>query len=380
LDPPTADRVSLPVRFTLEIFNNGTGTFPVGAILLRVGGEDHPSLLDELPPDQDRRISWILQPPFVGLLEIEVLIPRPGGPDTLVLHPASLQVGPGELILNEVLAVPRQGQGEWVEITCGGMGEVDLAGHFLRDEDGPWRPLPTLRLAPGEFLVLAQDSLALGEWHLDNRAHGAVGSCSPESAMTHQMNLAGWPSLNNSPPADRNFSDRLYLADPDGNVIDHLTIGPGLSLIGGDSDPGLSLERLAPAPRNPGSSNWTPCTAMTGSTPGCANSVAMTGNISTGFTVQPRVMDSTAGISTVHFQFTLTGRQSGWELRVFDLWGVLVRDLGGENLGAGPRDLVWDGRDDQGHSAGPGGFVVLLEVLDGNFNRLAREKALMVIR
>jgi hypothetical protein len=119
---------------------------------------------------------------------------------------------------------------------------------------------------------------------------------------------------------------------------------------------------------------------MTGSTPGCANSVAMAGGIPTGFTVQPRVMDQAAGITAVHFQFTLTGQQSGWELRVFDLWGVLVRDLGGENLGAGPRDLVWDGRDDRGRPSGPGGFVVLLEVLDGNFNRLVREKILMVIR
>ncbi len=91
-------------------------------------------------------------------------------------------------------------------------------------------------------------------------------------------------------------------------------------------------------------------------------------------------MDPAAGIFAVHFQFTLTGKQTGWELRVFDRWGVLVRDLGGDNLGAGPRDLVWDGRDDQGRPSGPGGFVVLLEVLDVNFNRLAREKSLMVIR
>ncbi len=380
LDPPTVDRVSIPVRFTLEIFNNGTGTFPVGPILLRVGGEDHYSLLDELPMDQERRISWIVQPPFFGLLELEVLVPHPSGTDTLVLHPASLQVGPGDLNLNEVMAVPRQGQGEWVEITVGEGREVDLTGHYLRDEDGPWRPLPPFTLAPGEFLVLAQDSLALSVWHQDNRAHGAVGGCTPESAIAHQVNLAGWPTLNNTPTGDRDFADRLYLSDPAGHVVDHLTIGGQVSLIGGESDPGLSLERLAPSPRNPGASNWAPCTAMTGSTPGCANSVAMAGSIPTGFTVRPRVMDPAAGISTVHFQFTLTGHQSGWELRVFDLWGVLVRDLGGENLGAGPRDLVWDGRDDQGRPAGPGGFIVLLELLDVNFNRLAREKSLMVIR
>jgi len=380
LDPPSVDRLSTRVQFTLKILNNGIGTFPVETILLRVGGEDHASLLDQLPAGQERMTSWIFRPGNGGKLPLEVRVPLPTSPDTLVLYPASLQVGPGDLILNEVLAVPRQGQGEWVEISVVGDQEVDLAGHFLRDQDGSWRTLPEIRLAPGEFLVLAQDSLALAVWHLDNQAHGAVTRCSPEQAIARQMNLAGWPTLNNTPTGDRDFADRLYLADPAGDVIDHLTIGGEGFLIGGQSEPGLSLERLAPAPRNPGASNWAPCTARTGSTPGCANSVAMNGVIPSGFTVQPRVLDQTAGFTTVHFLFTLTGEQAGWDLRVYDLWGGLVRDLGGENLGAGPRDLMWDGRDDQGRSAGPGGYVVLLEILDRFFNRMAREKILMVIR
>ena len=380
LDPPTADRVSMTVRFTLEIFNNGTETFPVGAILLRVGGEDHGSLLDQLPAGQERRMCWILQPPYAGLLSLDIMVPLPAGTDTLVLHPASLQVGPGNLILNEVLSVPRSGQGEWVEITVVGNQAVDLTGHSLRDEDGSWRPLPETRLEPGEFLVLAQDSLALVAWHLDNQAHGAVTDCRPEAAIANQRNLAGWPTLNNTPTGERIFADRLYLAGPAGHVIDHLTIGGEGSLVGGQSEPGLSLERLAPTPRNPGAANWAPCTAGTGSTPGCPNSVAMAGVIPTGFTIQPRILDPAAGVSSVHFLFTLSGEQAGWELRVFDLWGGLVRDLGGENLGAGPRDLPWDGRDDQGRRAGPGGYGVLLEIRDRFFHCLAREKALMVIR
>jgi hypothetical protein len=380
LDPPTVDRMSIPVRFTLEILNNGTEIFPVGAILLRVGGVDHGSLLDQLPAGQQRRISWFVQPPHLGLLSLDIMVPLPSGPDTLVLHPASLQVGPGNLILNEVLAVPRRGQGEWVEIAVVGDQAVDLVGHSLRDEDGSWRPLPELRLEPGNFLVLAQDSFALAAWHLDNQAHGAVTDCRPELAIANQRNLPGWPTLNNTPTGERDFADRVYLADPAGHVIDHLTIGGDGSLVGGESEPGLSLERLAPIPRNPGASNWAPCTAGTGSTPGCPNSVARGGAIPMEFTIQPRILDPAAGASSVHFLFTLSGEQVGWELRVFDLWGGLVRDLGGENLGAGPRDLPWDGRDDQGRRAGPGGYVVLLEVRDRFLHCLAREKVLMVIR
>ena len=380
LDPPSVDRVSTAVQFTLVVLNNGTETFPVGAILLRVGGEDHVSLLDQLPAGQERRVCWVLQPPYAGLLSFEIMVPLPACADTLILFPASLQVGPGDLILNEVLAVPRHGQGEWVEVSVVGDQAVDLTGYSLRDEDGSWRPLPGLRLAPGEFLVLAQDSLALSAWHLDIQAHGAVTDCRPELAIANQRSLAGWPTLNNTPTGDRNFADRVYLAGPAGHVIDHLTIDGEGSLVGGWSEPGLSLERLAPTPRNPGASNWAPCTAGPGSTPGCPNSVAMDGLIPTGFTIQPRILDPAAGVSSVHFLFTLSGEQTGWELRVFDLWGGLVRDLGGENLGAGPRDLPWDGRDDQGRRVGSGGYVVLLEIQNRFFHCLAREKALMVIR
>jgi hypothetical protein len=42
--------------------------------------------------------------------------------------------------------------------------------------------------------------------------------------------------------------------------------------------------------------------------------------------------------------------------------------------------LTWDGRDDQGRTAGPGGYVVLLEVRDGEHRILQREKVLLVIR
>jgi len=102
--------------------------------------------------------------------------------------------------------------------------------------------------------------------------------------------------------------------------------------------------------------------------------------MTTDFTVQPRVLDPVAGITNVHFLFTLTGRQAGWELRVFDLNGCLVRDLGGESLGPGPRDLMWDGRDDRDRPAGSGGYVVLLEISDQFDHSLVREKALVVIR
>lgn len=378
LDPPSADRTGVSVRFSLELRNDGTEVFPVGPVVLRAGEQVHDALLDRIAVGQVRRISWNLVPRYRGLLPLEVLVPLPDEGDTLTLLPAGLQVGPAELILNEVMSTPGQGQGEWVELVGTAVGFQDLAGYSLRDEDGPWRPLPAAHLADGEFLVLAQDSLALVDWHQDNLGHGGNPGCPPGDFLALIHNLAGWPTLNNTPSGERVFADRVYLSNPDGHVIDHLTLGETAD--DGLGEPGLSVERVAVGPTNPGASNWAVCTARTGSTPGCVNSVAASGFMTTGLSVQPRVLDPESGVSAVHFLFTLNGRQTGWEVRVFDLWGSLVRDLGGENLGPGPRDLLWDGRNDGGLPAGPGGYVVLLEILDGFDHKLGREKVLMVIR
>jgi hypothetical protein len=373
LDPPSADRPGLAVRFSVGFQNEGTETFPVGPISLRFGGRDYPSLLDLMPPGAIRWLTWNLVPEKSGLLELEILVPLPEVADTLVVKPAALQVGPGELILNEVLAAPGHGQGEWLEITARGTGPVSLTGFHIRDEDGDWRPLPAFSLEPGDLIVLAQDSLALAGWHLDNRAHGATMNCAVETALARQINLAGWPSLNNSPPESRDFADRIYLSNPAGDVIDHVTLK-------GDSETGQSQERLAEFPSNPRAVNWAASTSLVGSTPGCPNSVSLSRPVPAGFTVWPRILDPASGSTTVHFLITLIGGQTGWDLRVFDLWGGLVRNFGGDDLGPGPRDLPWDGTDDQGRKVPPGGYVAVLQLRNASGQVLSGNKVLLAVQ
>jgi len=380
MDPPSLDRSGRPVLLTVVITNDGTETIPVGPVYLRAWGRDHPALLDEWPPERQLRLSWVLVPDLLGQWPLVLLVPLTVLPDTLVQTVASLQVGPGAVVLNEVMAAPDQGQGEWVELAIGQAGPVNLAGYSLRDQDGSWKSLPETALFEGMFLVLAQDSLALLDWHRENLDHGAVSDCEAWNGGVALRQLGGWPSLNNSPPEDRDFADRLYLADSLGQVVDHLTLTDGRDEEYVTLPPGSSLERQGLRPPNPGASNWAVCTAAAGSTPGCPNSVSRTGAVPAALTVVPRVLEEAAGVSVVHFLFSLDGTLSGWNLRVFDLWGSLVRDLGGEDLGPGPRDLLWDGRDDRGRPAGPGGYVVLLELRDRSGHVLARSKALMAIR
>jgi len=82
----------------------------------------------------------------------------------------------------------------------------------------------------------------------------------------------------------------------------------------------------------------------------------------------------------VSLVFEVPSTGLGWEVRVHDLWGQRVRDLGGDGLGAGRRELVWDGLDDVGAAVPNGGYVVSLRwrLPDGGQVQAARR--LVVVR
>ena len=54
--------------------------------------------------------------------------------------------------------------------------------------------------------------------------------------------------------------------------------------------------------------------------------------------------------------------------------------LGGDARGAGPRDLVWDGRDDAGHLVAVGPYIAWLEIRSIDELVLRREKSVVVVR
>jgi hypothetical protein len=266
-------------------------------------------------------------------------------------------VGAGSLVLHEVLSIPGDRQGEWIELLNAGPDPVALEKYALSDSDGDPRGLPEMALDPGGLVVVAQDSTALAEWVVENGRLGAPPGCTAPGVI---LGLAGWPSLNNAPPDSREYADRITLSDSTGMILDHLTLG-GSGVQGVPVPAGRTLERQAVDPVNPGFSNWLPCGAVTGGTPGCANSVASTGRGTDALTVEPRILDREAG-GVVLIRFEVPPGRSGWRSSIFDLEGHRIRDLGGDDLGSGPRQLVWDGRADDGRAAGPGGYIVLVKL------------------
>ena len=380
LDPPSLEQPGQNLVLEICLENDGTNPIPPAPIELHVGKEIRQGRLDECRPGEQKTLVWQLAPQQWGSLPLSALVLPPAVPDTLELDLGRLQVGPGKLYLNEVLAAPDQGQQEWVELRAGDE-DVQLGDFSLRDEDGSWRTLPELTLGPEELVVVAQDSLALARWLVDNVAHGAAVDCGVGQAAGRIRGLgSGWPALNNSSAADRDFADRVYLADRELVVVDHLTWGGQ----GWDSlaapEPGRSLERIAVRPGSSAAANWAGSTAPAGSTPGCSNSLYLADSGYSRLTVEPRILDPDRGVSAVHVRFQVTDPAVGAEVRIYDLWGGLVRDLGGDRFGPGPRDLLWDGRDDSGQFVSAGGYVVLLQTRADGGLLLDRCRVLLAVR
>ncbi|MFO7610000.1 MAG: lamin tail domain-containing protein [Candidatus Krumholzibacteriia bacterium] len=376
LEPPTLARPGDPVTVRAVLTNDGLQDWPASDVELVAGQATAVARLEALAAGAERPVAWLLRPATTGALTLGLRL-RPGSsPDTLRVDLGRLQVGPAAIVLNEVLAAPQAGQGEWCELLVPGPDPVSLAGWALRDEDGDWRELPPRQLPGGSLWVVAQDSAALASWLDEVERRGGAPGCGGAAVRPRILPLAGWPTLNNSPPADRGFADRVHLRDSLGTTVDHVTIGAA----GGPDVPGRSLERTSPGAVHPAGAPWTVCTAGPGSTPGCPNGAALVAGEPGGqLQLVPAVLDAAAGAAGIHALFTVPAGSGGWRLRVYDLWGVGVRDFGGDQLAAGPRDLLWDGRDDAGLVVPPGGYVFVLETWPAG-GRPARSRRLGAVR
>lgn len=379
LEPPCLDRPLQNLQVVATLLNAGLLPMPSGPLTLKCGDQRRQAVLDRLLPGQEASLAWVLQPQAPGRLPLSLHLPGPVVSDTLTLALGWVQVGPADLVLNEVCPAPGQGQGEWVELRNLSDRVLALQEFRLGDADGPAHLLPYGDLAGGALVVVAQDSAALWSWEAANQAAGAAGA--PGTAPPEWLRQgSAWPTLNNSPPPGRSFADRVTLTDAAGTVIDQATLEQSVPGGGAALPKDRSLERIAAAPAGGRAANWAFSTAVCGSTPGRPNSLHVAGATGPGLTLDPAVLDPAGGVTTVHILFEVPALLLGCQVRLFDLYGHLVRDLGGDDLGAGPRALFWDGRDDLGGRVPAGGYVLLVEILDPQGRTATRSKACLGVR
>lgn len=372
-EPPSLAAPGPAVRVALACVNAGVDTLPAARVVLCDGTGRELAALDAaaLPPaaEQDLVFDWTP----VGEARHALRLRRPASPaDTLEVPFGGYRCGPAPLILTEVMAAPASGACEWVEIAAAGAMSVDLDGYALVDAGGAPSPLPARILAAGERLLLVQDAADYESWWLEQHRIGAPLACPDVEPHFNAVELDGaWPTLNNTPPEGRDYADRVHLLDPGGTVADHVTVGDA----GAPVSIGRSLERGGPRPAGHPSALWGPSTATAGATPGCVNSREAEPAAVGAFTAQVQPPELGEGVG---FSFDLHDNERAWSVVIYDLAGFVLRNLGGDALGSGPRRVVWDGRDEVGGAPPPEPLVALLTVYGADGARARTERLLVV--
>jgi len=368
-EPPNLAAPGDAVVVTVAYRGSGLSALPAAEVSLRdgAGAELAATVCARLEPEAQGLVVFHWRPARRGSHDLHLIWPLapPAVPLAVPLGAYLCDLPP--LVLTEVMAAPASGSCEWVEVLAAGDAPVDLGDHALRDADGAARALPPRELAPGERVVIVQSAATFADWCRGLQDSGAWPCPRVDPGFFAEECVGAWPTLNNTPPAARTYADRVHLLAADGTVLDHATVG----WAGAEVAAGRSLERSGLLPAGHGLRLWRASTATVGSTPGCANALEAAPPADAPLVV-------TTADAGVRLLFQLHMNECSWRAVIYDLTGMRVRDLGGDDLGAGPRRIAWDGRDDQGRALPSAPLIALLTVRGADGARLRRHKALVV--
>jgi hypothetical protein len=207
---------------------------------------------------------------------------------------------------------------------------------------------PPVIVSPGEYVVLAADSLLLA------RFPGAA------DAGAHLVVLGKSLGLGDG-------GDTLILQDASGRLIDSVIYSPDWHNPDLEETRGRSLERITLSLPPTDGRNWGTSADPSGGTPGRRNSLGASAKAAgAGAQCSPNPFspdgDGFEDVTIIAFDLPLvTGTR---RIAVYDALGRRVRTLSGEEPTGGSGSMVWDGRDDDGNVVAMGIYVVLIETHD----------------
>lgn len=297
---------------------------------------------------QVESLSWMLEQSGLNRFQLEI---EAGSDQRLAdnVHAFEIPVGflENDLIINEIMASPAENEPEWIEIINCSQQSFDLLGWRIGDGVSVSEPvLDRVIVEPGALITLAQSEL---------------------TQVSDEIVLSKFPSLNNS-------GEVVRLLDLQNNVIDSVAYS--------ETTTGVSIERINPKLPSDDSANWRMSVAPTGSTPGEQNSIFVDVlPVKSALTASPNPFspdnDGIEDVTVISFELPLV--ESQVNLRIFDLYGREVRRLLNNAPAAATRQVVWDGRTDDGGILKMGIYVVLLEAINAGQGRLEKAKTTVVV-
>ncbi|HPC44761.1 MAG TPA: lamin tail domain-containing protein [Candidatus Latescibacteria bacterium] len=358
LHPPE----QLTVRF--DVLNSGTdttGPFPV----ILFADRDRDSVLSAA---EDTLVCWnvrSLQPaetfagvetipvsrPFSGPLMLAAMLPGDENPrDNTQALRCVIGLPARSIVINEIMAYPSDGEGQWVEVLNAGADPLSLAGSLLKTATGSGSADYGPLLYPGDYLVIA----ALPE---GVRTRYGIGT--PLCGVT-----GGFPYLSRSASSSR----RVSFLDATGTSIDeaHYPV----------PEQGRSLERADSASDGSNPASWAPSWAPARATPGLRNSASYP---------PPRGFDCMAdpipATDTVGIRIITPEHGSSVSLTVFDMAGREIRTLLTRERLPAESHVRWDGTDGSGRQVPTGVYILHIEVVSPDEGKhFRRSQPLVIVR
>jgi hypothetical protein len=247
---------------------------------------------------------------------------------------ATFSVGPltGELLITEFLANPETTlETEWVETKNVSSRIINLLGWTIGDSLHQHTIEQDVQVSPGQYVVLAQDSMAFGSFYGSGCLAVQPGS---------------WASLNNT-------GDVMILRDTRGVISDSLTF-----IRVGDGNHSIELNE-----KQTGSTrSWYVSTSASGSTPCGANSVTSEFTQEINVTLLNRVFSPRSGERLCYH--VSCPPATVFVIEVFDLAGRKHWTIA-NSVPMSTGDYFYDGQSEQYGTLPPGAYILRFEVEDG---------------
>ncbi len=257
------------------------------------------------------------------------------------------------LVINEIMYAPFTGEPEYIEFYNPTDSALNLANWSLQvNETKVILTTVSYEIPAGEYAVISENRNMPARY----------------KSVPRLMKLSSMPGLSNT-------GATVMIRDMVGTVIDSVTYDPDW---GGQN--GLSLERIRPLDNGNARTSWGSCMFVEGGTPGYRNSIYtdedQPNKIKLSAEPNPFFVDRN---EQTKITIELPVTQARLTLKIYDNQGRLIRTLLNNSYSGSYREVLWDGRDNGGHFARMGIYVMYLEAVNENpkFNKSAKKTVVL---
>jgi archaellum component FlaF (FlaF/FlaG flagellin family) len=259
--------------------------------------------------------------------------------------------------INEIKFLARAGESEWIELTHTGNNPVSLRGWCLSDGQDTVCIDSSVYLYPEQLKVVSSKLLP-------------VVCDAPDTLV---ILLDKFLTLNNS-------EDDLILLEPGGRWMERLHYE--VDWLEDQENEQVSLERINPLLPENNSENWGPSVAAAGATPAAVNSIyapMKKGRQNVTVSPNPFSPDQDGYQDAAIISGEIPGNSARMRVQIFDLKGRLIRTLKENHFSGRYFNIVWDGKDNSGHLARIGIYIIFIQVLNEKSGVIREMKSTVVL-